>query len=661
MNRRHYVGAFVVLGLMGCNDGGSSGRATEEINNDEAALAPVNSLKSLEQELKRNLRVLGSVEAAAPTAGTVPEETESAADGAGMTSTSTHFSATNVQETGVDESDMVKYDGRYLYVTTQANYGWIGLDDASIRVLETQSAPAAAIERANIALGPESVVGMYFHQTNTDTSKQLAVISSKNQWDYYTWYDLNVWGGTSGFRLDLIDVTDPSQSEKTWAVSIDGTYLDSRRIDNKLYVISRYYPHIDSFVPYPSSEVVASRNAEIVDALNIENLLPERHVNGGSAETHVTAEECLVPEGKLQNNTYLPFILTITTFDLDSPGSMKVACMIGEDSGLYASTNSLYLFDQSQWANTVIHKFDLTASGAQYSASGEIAGNVGWNNPHLRFSEYNHDLRIMTTDSAMQHRLYVLREDSVNAGRLTTIATLPNEQQPQTIGKPNEALYGVRFLGTRAYAVTFERTDPLYVLDLSNPTLPKVAGELEIPGFSDYLQPLGENLLLGVGKQATQVNGTTIIQGVKIGLFDTSNISAPQVLHEEILGKQGSETSAAYDYHALSVLQIPDSQHYRVVLPAALNDGTPIWGEGESAYYPWQQSLFRLFEIDAGAETPAMTSTGNIVVDTVTSDHLWPNQYFFRSVIDGDNVHAVYGDTVWSARWDQPEEAVGPQ
>jgi hypothetical protein len=241
------------------------------------------------------------------------------------------------------------------------------------------------------------------------------------------------------------------------------------------------------------------------------------------------------------------------------------------------------------------------------------------------------------------------------------VATLPNDQQPAPIGKPNEALYGVRFLGERAYAVTFERTDPLYVLDLSNPLAPTIAGELELPGFSDYLQPLGDNLLLGVGHQAVNVDGATVIQGVKVGLFDTSDIASPQVLQEEIIGKRGTSSAASYDYHALSLLKVPDSERYRLVLPISLNDGTPQWGEGASAYYPWQSSLFRLYEIDTGASTPTLQSTGDLVVEEASQSQNWASAYFFRSVINGDDVHAIYGDKVWSASWNTPSEAVGPQ
>lgn len=662
--------AVSLLSLAGCGDDRSQNSENSET---PQTLSPVTNNANFEKEMKRNLKALGSVQTPPPSNTLPVEEVDTTADGASE-SPGLRFSTTNVQEAGVDESDLIKYDGRYLYVTHQDSY--IGIDlptvdsagvseftptSNDIRILETQTSPASAVERASIPMGDQPVTGLYLSENSFDDEKQLTVISSKYQWDYSGWYDTVFWGGTSSLKIELFDVTNPLNSNSTWSISIDGTYIDSRRIGNKVYVISRYYPHIDAFFPYPADEATARNNATVVDALDVNTLLPQRRINGGAPENHVTSNDCLIPSGGSTNDVYYPYILTVTALDLNDPSALNVTCMVGESSGLYASTEALYVYDQSNWDSTVIHKFNLSNTGAVYRASGEIEGNVGWNQPQLRFSEHNGDLRVMTSDARDTHHLSILREASSNPSQLAVVATLPNDQQPAPIGKPNEALYGVRFLGDRAYAVTFERTDPLYVLDLSNPLAPTIAGELELPGFSDYLQPLGDNLLLGVGHQAVNVDGATVIQGVKVGLFDTTDIATPQVLQEEIIGKRGTSTAASYDYHALSLLKVPDSERYRLVLPVSLHDGTPQWGEGASAYYPWQASLFRLFEIDAGASTPTLQSTGDLVVEEASQSQNWASAYFFRSVINGDDVHAIYGDKVWSASWNAPSEAVGPQ
>lgn len=663
--------AVSLLSLAGCGDDRSH---SSENSETPQTLTPVTSSADFEKEMKRNLKALGSMQTPPPINTLPVEEVDTVADGASESS-GLQFSTTNVQEAGVDESDLIKYDGRYLYMTQQTGYMGIvfptndagGISELTptsndIRILETQTSPASAVERARIPMGDQTVSGLYLSENTVENEKQLTVISSKYQWDYSRWYDMGIWGGTSSTEIELFDVTNPQTSSSTWSISIDGTYIDSRRIGNKVYVISRYYPQIDAFIPYPVDETTARNNATVVEALDVNTLLPQRRLNGGTAENHVTSDDCLIPSGGgPEDDVYYPFILTLTTLDLNDPSQLNVTCMVGENSGLYASTEALYVYDQSAWNNTVVHKFNFSNTGAAYRASGEIEGNVGWNQPHLRFSEYNGDLRVMTSDAQDTHHLSILRESNSSPSQLAVVATLPNDQQPAPIGKPNEALYGVRFLGARAYAVTFERTDPLYVLDLSNPLAPTIAGELELPGFSDYLQPLGDNLLLGVGQQAVNVNGATIIQGVKVGLFDTTNIATPQVLQEEIIGKRGTSSAVSYDYHALSLLKIADSERYRLVLPVSLHDGTPQWGEGDNAYYPWQSSLFRLFEIDAGASTPTLQSTGDLVVEEASQSQNWATAYFFRSVIAGDDVHAIYGDKVWSAAWNTPNEAIGPQ
>ena len=124
---------------------------------------------------------------------------------------------------------------------------------------------------------------------------------------------------------------------------------------------------------------------------------------------------------------------------------------------------------------------------------------AGGGQSQLRLSENDEFLRVVTTDysdSNPVHRLSILSEQG---GELSNIATLPNESQPEAIGKPGEDVYAVRFTNDKAYIVTFERTDPLYVIDLTDNAQPEIIGSLEIPGYSSYLHPLSNNYLLGIG------------------------------------------------------------------------------------------------------------------------------------------------------------------
>ena len=138
-----------------------------------------------------------------------------------------------------------------------------------------------------------------------------------------------------------------------------------------------------------------------------------------------------------------------------------------------------------------------------------------------------------------------------------------NAARPQALGKPSELLYSTRFLGDRLYAVTFKKIDPLYVVDLSSSADPKIAGAVELPGFSDYLHPLPDGLLLGFGKDAVPADNFADgqfawYQGLQLTLFDVSNASQPRELQRVAFGKRGSDSPLLRDHHALSILPQAD-------------------------------------------------------------------------------------------------------
>ena len=216
----------------------------------------------------------------------------------------------------------------------------------------------------------------------------------------------------------------------------------------------------------------------------------------------------------------------------------------------------------------MLHKFALNGGNVDYRASGVVSGQVGWRNASYFMDEHDGDLRIVTSEFGFSgipvHRLHVLREAANNA--LALLATLPNAQHATPIGKPNEAVHSVRFMGDRAYLVTARVTDPLYVLDLSVPEDPLIAGQLEIPGVSTYLQPLGPagaEVVLGVGEQ---LDAQGIRDGVKVELFDVRDILRPRSLGSYFFGRRGSFSDATSDPHALTVYA-RDAGRVRIGLP----------------------------------------------------------------------------------------------
>ena len=183
------------------------------------------------------------------------------------------------------------------------------------------------------------------------------------------------------------------------------------------------------------------------------------------------------------------------------------------------------------------------------------------------------------SEDFVDHQFYVLRESSTRPD-LEIVGMLPNENRPEEIGKPNEALFGVRFTADKAYAVTFEQIDPLYVVDLADPADPYIAGELQVTGVSDFLHPVTDDLLLGLGRSAEG--------GIKLELYDVSNIAQPLSRGSAVLGGQGSFSEAVFDRHAFTY-QADVAGRDRFTIPANVfaSDGS----------YNYLGSALYLFEI----------------------------------------------------------------
>ena len=211
-------------------------------------------------------------------------------------------------------------------------------------------------------------------------------------------------------------------------------------------------------------------------------------------------------------------------------------------------------------------------------------------------------------------------------------------------------------LGDKGYIVTFRTTDPLYLLDLSNPADPFVASELKIDGYSDYLHPVGDNYLLGIGKDAIAVDGGdegrgAWYQGVKLSLIDITNPSTPYEKQKITIGKRGTETAVSQSHHALTTLQ--QGNNLQVALPVSLHNGTTDYPSGPSTYYNWTQD--ELYRLNINTQTGVMQALAPIVSETASaadpysySSYQWSND---RSVMIGEFIHYLHGDKVISQAW----------
>ncbi len=576
-----------------------------------------------------------------------------------------NFTGTYTQETNVDEFDAVRYDGSHLFVAPRRYFDCCYLlagaqDEAtdlrteperSIRILATDPAGGSAELASEIPLDDDiSVQGMYVD------SGRLFALTGRSIYGTYgeLWADVAIWAPEK-LGFSVYDVSDTGDPTLEFDAEIDGIFVESRRIGNTVYIVSRYTPYIAGLHYYVDTAEQQAQNEQLLANTTLDDLLPKITING-ETKPLVAPERCYVPTDVAERGYAV--ITSVTAVPIDNPKAFSTTCYNKDAYGVYVSENALYFTElrpdtPAARYITRIHKFALQGTQVRYRGSGDIQGTV-WRGGQadFRMSEHNGDLRLLasqfdwTNEDFVDHALYILRESNTAARlHLDIVSTLPNDARPQEIGKPNEQLFGVRFLGDKAYAVTFLRIDPLYALDLSDPSDPFIAGELEITGFSDFLHPVSDDLLLGLG---TGANG-----GVKLELFDVSDIAQPLSRGSATLGGLGSYSEAVHDRHAFTY-QANINGVDRFTIPANIYSADGSYNFLGSALY--------LFEIRDKNTPPvaSLNSVGSIDPPAIstTPPYYWASRN--RAFIHDDTVYYIRDEAVWAAFWHTPSIVNGP-
>lgn len=580
------------------------------------------------------------------------------------------FSETNVVVSGVDESDVWKYDGEYFYVIEPAqwdydddsqacleskildsrdimpcSYNYTKTAEAKLRIVKNTQQQMVELELTDI--DPHSIY------LNNDKVWVLGSQAQDNSGNYSPYYGLSV--------LNVYDVSNKEQPVLTDSVSIEGNFHSTRRVESHFIFVSRFYPSVEGVNTYPTSKQDVVENKRIIDAMSMSDLLPELRIND-KLFSLVNDGDCYIEQQPEEHwgssGLVIATRLNMATFEFES------RCIAGDVANIHVTKNNLYLFNNSYWeynedtdilthsGKTHIHKFSLERT-FNYLGSGLVPGALGGNNVSFSVGELSDgNLALVTNKGSWgspDHLLTVLEQKD---GELSTVSTLPNANKPAAIGKPGEHIYSVRFMQNRAYIVTFQKVDPLYVIDLSDSRNPSIAGELEIPGFSDYLHPVGDDLLIGVGKDAKLgSSGTTWFQGIKVALFNVENMNKPEEVNSFILGKRGSHTPLAYSHHAFSGLEVDGN--YRFTLPLSINEGEPrgtYRKDPESQYYEWSYTGLQLFEIEDGQLVDAGVMKTE-VNDGARDYETWNTR---RGLIQGDTIYHLSGSDIYKAQWDEP-------
>lgn len=570
-------------------------------------------------------------------------------------------SRTLVQEDGVDEPDLIQTDGRSIFTLQPTASGSSSLLHVYARGSDGRAARLATVPLAADSASSSSPQGMVFN----GAENALAVVShlwtQGNPADFCpncitpAGLSAPAWMRSS-VMVQRVDVSDPGNAQAGTRIDIDGHLVDSRRIGDRLYVVTRHQPTLPVALLPSSASSAQRRNA--IASITAADLLPRKRINGAASQPLMADTDCYVQAG---NGSSTVQLTTVTVFDLTSSSlAHSSRCFVGGSEALYMTPQSLYIAT-TRWdwvggdvlvsaptdIRTDIHKFALAGGTVNYRASGDVPGHLGWNREFnsFRLSEHNGDLRVLTftgstgwfgtqeaattTAAPSPATLSVLRE---SGGTLQTVATLPNSRRPAAIGKPGEQVYAVRFVGERGYVVTFRRTDPLYVLDLSDPADPRAVGELEIAGFSDQLFPLPNGLLLGVGKDA-DAQGRAL--GIKVALFDVSNPATPAERGTVVLGATGSSSALDYSRHGLNLLMQGNTA--RVALPVLLT---------ASPYAGWQRGLQRL-EVD----TTARTLVAKPLIPAAGDPSAFAPLWLERAAQIGDQLYHLSGGNLTTHDW----------
>jgi Beta propeller domain len=476
---------------------------------------------------------------------TVALAEDSTAAPAGEAKTAPGFSGTNVQEAGVDEPDLMKTDGTTMYVAGGGVIRALNVTGGSARQAGTLSVAGAG----NLLLSGDRLLVI-------GTGDGPGTATERYQGDAAT--SQPVWG-TQGVVLTLVDVSDPAAMRVIETLRLEGWFVSGRLTDSSVRVVITTPPELPAITgpqgQGPMNEVLATlRNRVAIAGTGADAWLPSYAVDraGQPGEERPLVDCTDVSRPAAFSGLGM---VTVATLDLTKGVTPVDTDAIQTDGQtVYGSPQSLYVAttrwsgaqltpaDASPQMGTEIHRFDTSAAGTtEYRGSGKVDGYLlsQWS-----MSEHEGVLRVASTEEgtwsgteATESESYVTTLDVTDDG-LTTRARVGG------LGR-GERIYAVRFMGDMGYVVTFRQTDPLYVIDLSDPGHPRTRGELEIPGYSAYLHPVGDGLLLGVGQDA---NDEGRVKGTQLSLFDVSDPAAPRRVSQRSF--PGAWSEAESDHHA---------------------------------------------------------------------------------------------------------------
>ena len=609
------------------------------------------------------------------------------------------YSETNNQEEGVDEADFLKTDGYHIYMINNGKLVILGVPEFGEVTLEShmelEGSPMQMLVKDN-----QIVVISYvaYYQLPLDDPIREAMEADSDD-SYYSYYRYQ-----NKVKFTVIDIENRSAPEVQREIYLDGYYQTARLVGDTLRSVSHSYADLQNLKTYPdlpddywqmdydnperqdvwneSVNQTISHNLEVIDGLNILDFAPtmhERHADGTVTQMETVSSNCeeFASAGDSLGRGFTT-IMTLELFgedvehELDHVSSAWVTT--------YASQDMLVLAEPANdwwwyWRNdafeeaTNIHAFDISEPGlTTYIGSGRISGTV---NDQFSLSEYEGNIRVATTKDVWGRWWLEDSEDWTGPSNDVFVLAPAECMIPEgcegestelmQIGHvggiaEGETIWSTRFVGDKGYLVTFENWDPLWTIDLSDPTNPQVIGELEVPGVSTYIHPLGDEHLLTIGLAGGE-GGIGLDWGnTQISMFDVSNFSDPTLADALQLSPVDEEdedywrwnwaySEATYEHKAFTywepaeLLAIPLST-YRYMY-------STITVDGRTYTYSGYEYVSQLVLVDVDAENGTLTTHGTIDHSDFYNDDDGYRSYWYsgdvnirRSIFMGDYVYA---------------------
>jgi inhibitor of cysteine peptidase len=527
------------------------------------------------------------------------------------------YSKTNIQVEGVDEADIVKTDGEYIYIVSgnnltivkayppeearvvskisltsdiagifingdklvvfESDYGVYPLYEGGL-VIDTSSSseeankPAEDIETSSVS--PPTNESAPDDETGTSSSSSEPRNESTPEEPSKVPESIVYEPPTTSIKV--YDISDRGNPVLKRNFSVDGNYFSSRMIGDYVYVVATQWAvfiETDVFLP----RVHSDNETEVIPADDI------YYYNFSDSSYSFTSIIAL----NIQNDAQEPTHETI---------------LLGGTSAIYVSQSNIYLtfpnyaWQEGETMKTTVQRIKIDKQAITFAAQGEVPGYIL---NQFSMDEYSGYFRIATTtynwrplsgEETSENNVYVLDMDLNIVGELEDLA-------------PGEQIYSARFMGDRCYLVTFRQMDPFFVIDIANPTEPKVLGYLKIPGFSGYLHPYDENHIIGIGKEDNNL---------KLSLFDVTDVAAPAETSKYIVEADYSDSPVLYDHKAF----LFDKSKQLLALPVSTNE---FWlKDGNSGY--WQGAYIFDISLEQGFILEG-TITHQSITDQFEYDH----------------------------------------